>query len=259
MARPIIALPACHIENNNGIAAHSVHEAYVEAISTVAEAIPIIVPGGPTANQIDELLAVVDGVCFTGSRSNVAPHHYNGVPSRAGTLHDPARDALTLPLVQRAVAQQVPLFAICRGLQEVNVACGGTLHQHIHEIEGNLVHHKNHCTSNALRFAKTHPVNFTQNSFIAELVGAQQLEVNSVHSQAIDRLGKGLIAEAYAPDGVVEAFYIDNGAEFAIAVQWHPEWLIKLMDDAPSRALFSAFGRACRRYRDTKNVSNTTY
>ena len=235
--------------------AHSVQEVYLKALSSVAEATPIVIPAGAPTSEIDAMLDIVDGLCFTGSRSNVAPHHYNGMPSRVGTLHDQARDAITLPLIRRAVARQVPLLAICRGLQEVNVACGGTLHQHVHEIDGNLAHHQDLSTTVAQRFAMAHPVTLTEGGCIAAIVGAKQLTVNSVHSQAVNRLADGLIAEATASDGVIEGFRIANGAEFAIALQWHPEWLIELLDDSPSRKLFTAFGQACRRYQSQKRTA----
>ena len=243
---PIIAIPACRTVLAER-AQHSVQEKYLSAIQIAANGLPIIIPALGQATDIDALLDAVDGLFLTGSPSNIEPHHYNGRRSKPGTLHDPHRDATTLPLIRRAVARQVPLLAVCRGLQEVNVACGGSLHQQVHELDGKMVHHEDYEAALEVRYGPAHTVELTANGRITAIVGQRDLRVNSLHSQAVDRLGQQLVVEAMAPDGVIEAFRIDNGSAFAIAVQWHPEWLV--VDDAPSRALFAAFGKACRQHR----------
>ncbi|MGH8294645.1 MAG: gamma-glutamyl-gamma-aminobutyrate hydrolase family protein, partial [Steroidobacteraceae bacterium] len=209
-----------------------------------AGGLPLLIPAFAQELRLDELVARLDGLLFTGSPSNVEPQHYEGPPSRPGTLHDPARDATTLPLVQRAVRAGVPVLGICRGLQEVNVAFGGSLHQRVHELPGYLDHRDDASQPLDLQYGPAHEVILEPGGLLRSLAGTDRVRVNSLHSQGIERLGQGLTVEARATDGLIEAFRVEGAARFALAVQWHPEW--KAMDNDLSRALFSAFGDACR-------------
>jgi putative glutamine amidotransferase len=182
----------------------------------------------------------------------VEPHHYSGPPSDPGTLHDPARDATTLPLIRKAVAAGVPVLGICRGFQEMNVAFGGTLHQKVHEIEGKRDHREDTSLELDVQYGPAHEVVLAPGGWLGGLIGQDRIQVNSLHSQGIDRLGPGLVAEATAPDGLIEAFRVEQAKAFAIAVQWHPEW--KAMSNPFSRALFAAFGAAARAYMQTRRV-----
>jgi putative glutamine amidotransferase len=201
---------------------------------------------------MDELLGRLDGLMLTGSVSNVEPHHYSGPPSDPGTVHDPARDATTLPLIRRAVSSGLPVLGICRGFQEMNVAFGGTLHQKVHEVEGRLDHREDVQLGLDAQYGPAHEVMLEPQGLLYGLAGKDRVTVNSLHAQGIDRLGEGLSVEARAPDGLVEGFRVRQAAGFALAVQWHPEW--KVMSNPFSQALFAAFGAAAREYMHTRRA-----
>ena len=223
---------------------HVVGDKYARAVLDAAGGLPLLIPALAEELGLDELLVRLDGVMFTGSHSNVEPHHYSGPPSDPGTLHDRARDATTLPLIRKAVAAGVPVLGICRGFQEMNVAFGGTLHQKVHEIEGKHDHREDTTLELDVQYGPAHEVVLAPGGSLHALTGQDRIQVNSLHSQGIDRLGPGLVAEATAPDGLIEAFRVEQAKAFAIAVQWHPEW--KAMGNPFSRALFAAFGAAAR-------------
>ncbi len=223
---------------------HMVGEKYLDALIKGSEALPLITPVMPGDVDIDALLQQFDGIFLTGSYSNVEPHHYNGSPSEEGTLHDPHRDAVTLPLAKRALGTGVPLLAVCRGFQELNVALGGTLHQKIHEVEGYHNHLENKDDPLDKQYGPSHPVNLADGGLLRELAGSDTVMVNSLHAQGVATLAPGVNIEAVADDGLIEAFQVDNGPAFALAVQWHPEW--RVMENDFSKAIFKAFGDACR-------------
>jgi putative glutamine amidotransferase len=191
-----------------------------------------------------DLFDHLDGILLTGGPSNVAPHHYGGAPSRPETVLDPQRDATTLPLIRAAVERAMPLLAICRGFQELNVAFGGSLHQHLHEVPGRIDHRRDRAATFPEQYAPRHPVALTPGGELAGLSGALEIEVNSLHAQGIDRIGEGLVVEAVAPDGTIEAARVEGAAAFAIGVQWHPEW--RVLEKPDYAALFAAFGEATR-------------
>ena len=223
---------------------HMVGEKYIEAMAVGAQATPVLIPALGAEAQLASLLNVCDGLLFTGSASNVEPHHYGGPASEPGTLHDPNRDATTLPLIPRAIAAGLPVLAICRGFQEMNVAYGGTLHQRLHEIDGHIDHREDESAALEVQYGPAHEVLLEPGGRLRHLAGRDRLQVNSLHWQGIQTLGKDLTVEARAPDGVIEAFRA-NGADFALAVQWHPEWQFER--NPFSSALFAEFGGACRR------------
>ena len=221
---------------------HMVGEKYARAVLDAAGAAPLLIPSLADELGFDELLQRLDGLLFTGSPSNVEPHRYAGAPSAPGTLHDPARDATTLPLIRKAVRAGVPVFGICRGFQEMNVAFGGTLHQKLHEVPGYLDHRDDGTQPLEVQYGPAHEVTLEPGGVLRSLAGSDRIQVNSLHNQGIDRLGAELAVEARAPDGVIEAFRVRDAQRFALAVQWHPEW--KVMSNPFSRALFAAFGQA---------------
>jgi putative glutamine amidotransferase len=223
---------------------HMVGEKYARAVLDAAGAAPLLIPSLADELGFDELLQRLDGLLFTGSPSNVEPHLYEGAPSAPGTLHDPARDATTLPLIRKAVRAGVPVFGICRGFQEMNVAFGGTLHQRLHEVPGHLDHRDDETQPLEVQYGPAHDVTLEPGGVLRALAQSDRIQVNSLHNQGIDRLGAELAVEARAPDGVVEAFRVRDAQRFALAVQWHPEW--KVMSNPFSRALFAAFGQASR-------------
>jgi len=223
---------------------HMVGEKYIEAIAQGANAIPVLVPALGAESDLPALLDACDGLLLTGSASNVEPHHYGGPASKPGTLHDPNRDATTLPLIPRAVAAGLPVLAICRGFQEMNVAYGGSLHQRLHEVPGFLDHRDDESQPLEVQYGPAHEVLLEPGGELQKIAGAARLKVNSLHSQGVDELGGGLRVEARAPDGVVEAFSVTGSRTFSMGLQWHPEW--QFAKDSFSRALFAAFGTASR-------------
>lgn len=229
---------------------HMVGEKYARAVLDAAGGAPLLIPSLADELRFDELLERLDGLLFTGSPSNVEPHRYEGPPSAPGTLHDPARDATTLPLIRKAVAAGVPVFGICRGFQEMNVAFGGTLHQKLHEVPGYLDHRDDGTQPLEVQYGPAHDVILESGGMLRALASSDRVRVNSLHSQGIDRLGPGLLVEARAPDGVIEAFRVPEAQRFALAVQWHPEW--QVMSNPFSKALFAAFGEASRERAATK-------
>jgi putative glutamine amidotransferase len=242
-AKPLIGIPACR----KYIAPHMFHavgEKYIAAVATAAGGVPLLIPALGGGLAIGPVLRSVDGLLFTGSPSNVEPHHYQGKSSEQGTLHDPHRDATTLPLMAAAIAAGVPVFAICRGFQEMNVVFGGSLHQKVQDVPGKMDHREDPGKPLDEQYAPAHELHLSEGGKLHELLGTRRIDVNSLHSQGVDRLGEGLVVEATAPDGLVEAFRVADASAFALAVQWHPEW--QVMKNPQSVALFEAFGDACR-------------
>lgn len=224
---------------------HVAGEKYLTAALDAAGAIPVIVPAIGRELNLDGLFESLHGLLFMGSPSNVEPHRYQGEPSTAGTLHDPHRDETTLPLIPRAVAAGVPVLGICRGFQEFNVAFGGTLWQKLQEVPGFLDHRESPEQPLETQYAPVHEIMLTPGGLLQRLAGgATSVRVNSLHSQGVRELGKGLSVEARASDGVIEAFRVSAAPQFALAVQWHPEW--RVLENEFSRALFAEFGAACR-------------
>ena len=241
---PVVGIPACLVTSDQ-FAFHRVGAKYVDSVVDGAAALPVLIPALGARLGLDAVLDGLDGVLITGSPSNVEPHHYGAAAAGDGGPSDPARDATTLPLIRRALALGVPLLAICRGLQELNVALGGTLHQAVHALPGRLDHRSDKTVAPAARYAPVHEVMLTGGGVLQGLLGgAARIEVNSLHGQAIDRLAPGLVVEAVAPDGTIEAVSVSRATAFALAVQWHPEW--RVLDHPVSRRLYAAFGAACR-------------
>lgn len=224
---------------------HAVGEKYIAAVVQAADCLPLLIPVLETPLDVTEILERVDGIFFPGSPSNVQPHHYGGPESAEGTLHDPHRDATTLSLIPRAISRGIPVFGVCRGFQELNVALGGTLHQRVHEIEGLADHREDRAQPLEVQYGPAHDVLLEPGGVLRGLAHSDRLRVNSLHWQGVDRLAPDLAVEARAPDGLIEAFRVLSAPSFALAVQWHPEW--KVMTNEFSKALFAEFGRAARR------------
>lgn len=242
---PIVLVPAC----NRMLGDHPFHIAgrkYVEAVR-LAGALPLVVPR-LQGDEFDAALSVAHGVLLTGSPSNVHPSNFGQVLRDVELPLDPERDDWVLPLIPRVLALGLPLLAICRGSQELNVALGGTLHQAVQDVPGLMDHRDDHDAPVDVQYGPTHPVTTVTGGRLARITGLDRFEVNSLHGQGIARLAPGLRVEATAPDGLVEAFSVDTASGFALAVQWHPEW--QAAQNPVSMALFRAFGDAVRRYRD---------
>jgi putative glutamine amidotransferase len=236
---PIIGLPAC-AKTTGGHLFASTPARYGKALIAAAGALPILIP--PEGEAMLTVLDRLDGLLLPGSPSNVAPLHYGETADLTPDRHDLARDGTVLPLIRAALARGLPLLAICRGIQELNVALGGTLHQQVQTLPGRLDHRGGPGTASE-RYRPKHAV--ALEGAIAELIGSREIMVNSLHEQAIDRPGKGILIEARAPDGTIEAVHV-AGSDFAFGVQWHPEWEPLAFPDRA--ALFAAFGRAARAF-----------
>jgi putative glutamine amidotransferase len=219
-----------------------VGEKYIAAVRDGASALPLLIPALEPPLAIDALLASVDGFLFTGSPSNVSPHHYGGASPRAGVLLDEKRDSTTLPLLKRAIEAGAPVLCLCRGFQELNVAFGGTLHQHVHEIEGRSDHREDKDAPLEIQYGPAHDIRVAEGGLLSKLVGLKSLKVNSLHAQGIDRLAPPLHGDAVAPDGTIEAVSMPGSKGFLLGLQWHPEW--RWRENEASRAIFAAFGAA---------------
>jgi putative glutamine amidotransferase len=257
MRKPIVGL-ACEVQVDGLHPYHRVSEKYVSSIIEAVDGVPVLIPalvefdhktGVATGMDLDALLDGLDGVLLPGGYSNVEPHHY-AEQSRSGTLHEPQRDALALALIPLAISKGVPLLAICRGLQEMNVAYGGTLHQHVHEQDGFMDHRENKAESRHRQYGHAHTVDLTPNGVLAGLYGQQQASVNSLHGQGVKQLGSGLQVEALAADGLVEAFSDPAAKAFNIAVQWHPEY--QVAKDPFYSAIYSGFSAACQQRQQSR-------
>ncbi|HWA80092.1 MAG TPA: gamma-glutamyl-gamma-aminobutyrate hydrolase family protein [Acetobacteraceae bacterium] len=237
---PIIGLPACAKEAGGHLFA-TTPSRYGKALIAAADCLPVMIP--PEGEAMVALLDRLDGLLLPGSPSNVEPALYGETTDLTPDRHDPARDATVLPLIRAALGRGLPLLAICRGVQELNVALGGTLHQQVQTLPGRL-DHRGGTGPAAQKYRPKHKV--ALEGGIAELLGQREITVNSLHEQAIDRPGEGLVVEAWAPDGTIEAVRV-AGSPFAFGVQWHPEWDVLAFADR--LALFAAFGRAARVFR----------
>jgi putative glutamine amidotransferase len=216
---------------------HAVGEKYIRAAVEGAGLVPILVPA--LGREVP-----LDGVILTGAVSNIEPHHYSHEPSWDGNEHDTHRDATTLPLVTLAIEMDRPVLALCRGFQEVNVALGGTLYQKVHETPEFHDHREDAGLSLAEQYGPAHPVRLEPGGLLARLHGGGEAMVNSLHGQGIRQLAPGLVAEARAPDGLLEAARLDRQDRFLVGVQWHPEW--QVTQNPFYLELFKAFGAACR-------------
>jgi putative glutamine amidotransferase len=249
--KPLIGISCCtKLFGAFAMPNHAVSDTYIQAADELLDAVPVLIPANGHACDVDTLLARLDGIILTGSRSNVQPAFYGGPPHAEGTPEDAMRDAVTLPLIRAAVEAGVPVLAICRGMQELNVALGGSLHQRLQDLPGRLDHSTPLQAAARLRIGKAHSVRVTPGGWLARLVGAEQFAVNSLHNQGVDRLAPGLAAEAVAPDGTVEAVRLlrtpkGRPAGYGIGVQWHPEYDFRT--DATSRLIFASFAQAVRR------------
>lgn len=238
---PLIGVCAC----TRQIGHHGFHIAGDKYLRAAAIAgVPLVIPALGELIDQQTLLDSLDGLLFTGSPSNVEPHHYQGPASEPGTPHDPSRDQLTLPLIRAAVDAGIPVFGICRGFQEMNVAFGGSLHQKVHEAGPYQDHRERPDDPLEVQYGLSHALHVQPGGLLARLGLPSEIQVNSVHGQGVERLGQGLRIEALAPDGLIEAFSVEAARSFALGVQWHPEW--KVHEHPAYLALFQSFAEACR-------------
>jgi putative glutamine amidotransferase len=229
---------------------YAVTQKYVDPLLPLSGVLPWLLPSMGVELPLEAVLGDVDGLVFTGSPSNIEPHHYGQALSNPESPADPARDATTLPLIRAAIARGIPVLGICRGFQEINVALGGSLLQEVHNTEGFDDHREDDTLDVAGQYGPAHRVQAVSGGMLQAIVGADSWEVNSLHGQGIQTLAPDLLAQAHAPDGLVEAYTYQPAhradAGFVLAVQWHPEW--QAAQNPVSRAIYAAFGTACRQF-----------
>lgn len=235
--KPLIGITGGLIRNSSGPLVCQVGQAYMSAI-LVAGGLPVIVSAGMDEPALADLLSKLDGVLLSGG-GDIDPARFDGTPHPRVYGVSPERDAMEFFLVKRAVAEDKPLLAICRGAQVLNVALGGTLYTHIADQKANAIKHD--WFPDYPRDRLAHPVTIKCGSRLDQIFDADEIEVNSLHHQGIARVGRGLMATAFAHDGLVEGVEVE-GAAFALGVQWHPECL---PDDPGMQRLLRAFVTAC--------------
>lgn len=242
--KPLIGISCCVKQFGVfGMANHATSNTYIRATDHVVGGVAVLVPANGGLADIETLVSRLDGLILTGSRSNVAPGNYDGPAHAEGTPEDHERDGVTLPLIRAAVAAGVPVLAICRGMQEMNVALGGSLHQRLQDLPDRIDHSTPMSPNPRVRTGKSHAVRVVSGSWLHRLCGSAEISVNSLHNQGMDRLAPGLVADGVAPDGTVEALHAVSPG-FAVGVQWHPEY--DWERDEVSRKIFALFGEAVR-------------
>ncbi len=241
--RPLIGIPAGYRANEN-FYVHVAGDRNVRAVIEAADATPLIIPAVGEQLNIAETLAGLDGVLLTGGASNIEPHWYSGAPSRHGDLHEPMRDATTLPLARAALDGGVPVFAMCRGMQELNVALGGTLHQYLHEVPGRFDHRRDRTKPLEEQAVPGHHITIATGGVLEGVTRETEAMVNSLHGQGVDKPAPGTTVEAVADDSTIEGISVNGARAFALGIQWHAEFAAT--SDPISIALFAAFGDAAR-------------
>lgn len=248
MVRPVIGVIGNSYRVEDRFSVQMAGEKNLQAVADVTGALPLIFAGNPLITDIADLLSVVDGILLTGARANVHPSRFGTDPDPRHEPYDTNRDAVALPLVDACIERGVPVFGICRGFQEMNVAGGGSLHPEIRELPGRMNHRMPRLENGeihpdpAVVFADRHEVRLTPDGVFAGILGTDVIRVNSLHGQGVLELGERIIAEGVAEDGTIEAIRFREAPGFALGVQWHAEY--DPQDNPVNRALFTAFGEA---------------
>jgi putative glutamine amidotransferase len=243
-ARKPVVLMSMGAQERKGHAYQVMTHKYITSLVELSGCVPLLAPSCCGVDDIEQYLSMVDGVYLTGAGSNIDPALYgqeNLTPSKG---QDQDRDLFDIPLIRGALARGLPLFGICRGMQEINVALGGNIHQKAYEVPGMNDHREDSSAPVDVQYADVHSVRALPGSWFAELMGPAEFPVNSLHGQAVDQLGEGIEALAHAEDGLVEAIHLPGVEQFTLAVQWHPEW--QAARNPHSVKIFQAFGDACR-------------
>ncbi|GAA3921020.1 gamma-glutamyl-gamma-aminobutyrate hydrolase family protein [Litoribacillus peritrichatus] len=263
---PLIGITSDHVIQTSH-SYYSAGERYINAITQGVKGIPVIIPA---VHEQSTLLNQLDGLLITGAYSNLNPEYYQQADQDVNGLKDPSRDAFNLSVIPKAIDLGVPILGICRGIQEMNVALGGTLHQKVHEQPGLNDHREDRSQPMDVQYGPSHSVIIQQGGILSSIVkqhheilnastlfnsSNQQLTVNSVHGQGINTLGDHLKIEALAEDGLVEAISVISHP-FALAVQWHPEW--QFLENPFSILMFREFQNACVSYKQAKMLKKQT-
>ena len=248
MRRPVVGVIGNAYRIENRFATQMVGERNLRAVAEVSGALPLMFAGSPDLTDIGALLDAVDGVVLTGARANVHPARFKTEPHEKHEPYDIHRDDVALALSEVCVARGVPIFGICRGLQEMNVAFGGSLHPEIRELPGRMNHRMPRLENGEIHpdptvvFADRHDVKLTPGGALVRILGCETIRVNSLHGQGILQTGERVVIEGVAEDGTIEAIRIEGASGFALGVQWHAEY--DPQHNPVNRALFEAFGEA---------------
>ena len=248
--KPVIGV-ICETAQHGLHTYHQTGDKYLQAIARSANCVPLLIPAMADHFQPQEYLHRLDGIMLTGGYSNIERGRYGMSPAPASEHEDPARDALSLNLIPAVLDTGLPLFAICRGFQELNVTLGGTLHPRLQEVDGRFDHRENTEDPIDIQYGPAHSVTVAEGGALHQIIGESEFMVNSVHGQGINQIADRLIIEAEADDSTIEAVSVANTTGFSLAVQWHPEW--QSWTNPQSHKLFQAFGSAARRYQSVKH------
>lgn len=247
--KPVVAV-VCDVKQQGPHLYHQVGDKYLQALRRCADVTPILIPSLSTPITMEEITSLADAMLFTGGYSNIERHHYGKDPAPKDELQDPIRDLNTLNFLPKVLDMGLPMLGICRGLQELNVALGGSLHPRLHKVPGRFDHREDEASPIEVQYGPAHSVSVRPAGKLAEIVGKEDFLVNSVHGQGIHQLADQLIIEAEAEDKTIEAVSVKNSKNFALAVQWHPEW--QAWENPQSSAIFKAFGKAANQYRQSR-------
>ena len=257
MTKPVVGVIGNSLTVENRFAVQMTGERNLRAVAEVSGALPLIFAGAPEITDIDDLLEVVDGILLTGARANVHPTHFRAEAHPSYEPYDQRRDAMALALIEICVARGIPLFGICRGFQEMNVAFGGTLHPEIRELPGRMNHRMPRLATGEVHpdptvvFAERHEVTLIPDGAFARLLGTEKIRVNSLHGQGVLEPGERIVIEGVAEDGTVEAISIAGAQGFALGVQWHAEY--DSQRNVVNRALFEEFVASLATYKRARH------
>ena len=236
---------------------HMAGDKYLRAITAAMDAVPVILPAMATAIDAHAQLSRLDGLLLTGAYSNIEPHHYDEENRETDPVRDPQRDTASFALIKAAIDLKLPILGLCRGFQELNVALGGSLHQQVQDMKGLMDHRENKADGLEAQYGPSHLVNLVEGGYLHGYTRETGVMVNSLHAQGVKRLAPGLIVEAIAEDGLVEAYRLDDDSHFVLAVQWHPEW--QVMENRFYQSVFKLFEQACGRYLAGRKTDNKTF
>lgn len=253
MDRPVVAVVCNTLLVDGRMTVHAVGERNLLALVQAAEVSPILIPALPGAVDVGAILSIVHGVLLVGGRANVHPSRFGIDADPRHEPYDEGRDAVALDIVRACVAGGVPLLGVCRGLQEMNVAFGGTLHPEVSELPGRMNHRGPRLPTGEFHpdpkvvFADRHVVRLAKDGAFSRLFDAETIVVNSLHGQAILQPAERVFVEGIAEDDTIEAISIRDASGFALGVQWHAEY--DPQGNRTNRLLFEAFGRAAAQRR----------
>ena len=249
--RPLIGVAASYHKVEDAYEVQMTGRRTLEAVAEAADGLPMMIPGLPDVADVADLCQTLDGIVLTGARANVHPRHYGVQLTEAHGEMDEGRDAVILPLVRAAIDLGIPIFGICKGIQEMNVALGGTLYHEVGDLPGRHRHRMiKGCTDPEIIFELREDVRLKPGGTFARILGTEAIKTNSLHGQAIREPGPRVIVEGWASDQTIEAISVEGAKSFALGVQWHAEY--DALEDPVSHALFAAFGAAVREVRSAR-------